>query len=211
MEIELKYFIASCVSADDILNSRYLRSIEEPDTRDTIEMKAVYFDTENYDLMKNGMAFRVREEGSKLMATLKWDGVSDGAFHSREELNVPVREKSQLEKPNLVVFEESDIGEMLIEMTRGQKLVKLMETNFTRQRLRVSLDDSIMEVSIDNGSIITEVGSAPICELEIELFSGDEETLVKLGNKLCNQFALKQGEKSKYERGIDILKEAGKI
>ncbi len=41
-------------------------------------------------LAKNDMAYRVRKEGCRWVAALKWNGHSEGALHTREEINVPV-------------------------------------------------------------------------------------------------------------------------
>ena len=117
MEIELKYSIRSDRIADDIFKDEYLKTIEEPNTRETIEMHGVYFDTEEHDLMKRDMAYRVRAEGNKVVAALKWNDKNEGALHTREEINVSVCDQAQLEKPNIVIFEESDMGKELINIT----------------------------------------------------------------------------------------------
>ena len=205
MEIELKYSIRSDRIADDIFKDEYLKTIEEPNTRETIEMHGVYFDTEEHDLMKRDMAYRVRAEGNKVVAALKWNDKNEGALHTREEINVSVCDQAQLEKPNIVIFEESDMGKELINITMGKHLKKLMETHFTRRSFRVEKKDTILEISIDQGEIITENGTDSICELEIELFSGDEETLKSLGDKLAEKYDLVSEKRSKYLRGIKLL------
>ena len=50
MEIELKYGIASNDIANRIWKDPYLKEIEEPDTRETLSMKGVYFDTEEHEI-----------------------------------------------------------------------------------------------------------------------------------------------------------------
>ena len=62
-----------------------------------------------------------------------------------------------------------------------------------------------MEVSIDQGDIITANGSCPICEMEIELYSGNEEDLVKLGKQIQKSYNLKEENISKYARGLALL------
>ena len=58
---------------------------------------------------------------------------------------------------------------------------------------------------MDEGEIKTAKGNAPILELEIELYTGDQEDMVALGRKLEEKYHLKQGNKSKYQRGLEIL------
>ncbi|MBR6444371.1 MAG: CYTH domain-containing protein [Firmicutes bacterium] len=180
MEVELKYAIADNETANSIWKDPYLKEIEEPDTRETVSMKGVYFDTEDHDFMKNDIALRVRKEGSRLVAALKWNDASEGVFHRREEMNVAVTDEAQLEKPNLVVFEDSDIGKELIKLAGGKKLIKLMVVDVVRRRFRVEENNTLMEISIDKGEIITENGNEPILEVEIELFSGDDSALLDL-------------------------------
>ena len=205
MEIELKYGIASNDIANRIWKDPYLKEIEEPDTRETLSMKGVYFDTEEHDLMKNNIALRVRKEGSRIVAALKWDDNSEGALHKREEMNVAVTDEAQLEKPNIVVFEESDIGKDLIRIIGGKKLVKLMVVDVVRRRFRVEENGTIMEISMDKGQIITDKGEEPVLEIEIELFSGDDKALTDLGDRLAETYGLVSEKRSKYLRGITLL------
>ena len=205
MEIELKYGIPGNDVANAIWKDPYLKSIEEPDSRETLSMKGVYFDTEDHDLMKNDIALRVRQEGSRIVAALKWGDNSEGNLHKREEMNVAVTDEAQLEKPNLVVFEDSDIGKELIGLVGGKKLRKLMVVDVTRRRFRVDENNTIMEISIDRGEIITENGNEPILEIEIELFTGDDGQLLDLGNRLAEKYDLTVEKRSKYLRGITLL------
>jgi inorganic triphosphatase YgiF len=83
MEIELKYAIENSEIAAKIWEDEDLKKIEEPDTRETLFMDAIYFDTKEMDLSHNDMAYRVRREGDRLVASLKWGGGSEGALHKR--------------------------------------------------------------------------------------------------------------------------------
>ena len=71
MEIELKYYLHDEIAKERIFNDKHLMEIKDPDFDETIEMKAVYMDTAQKDLMKKEMAFRVRREGERMVATLK--------------------------------------------------------------------------------------------------------------------------------------------
>ena len=205
MEIELKYGIGSKDTAIRIWKDPYLKSIEEPDTRETLTMKGVYFDTEDHDLMKNDIALRIRQEGSRIVAALKWNDNSEGNLHKREEMNVAVTDEAQLERPNIVVFEDSDIGKDLIKLVGGKKLKKMMVVDVVRRRFRVEENNTLMEISIDTGEIITEKGNEPVLEIELELFTGEDSQLMDLGNRLAEQYGLVSEKRSKYLRGIRLL------
>lgn len=203
MEIELKYTINSKEIASQIWEDKDLMKMEEPDTRETVFMNATYFDTEDYDLCRNDMAYRVRCEGDRLIASLKWGGKNEGALHTREEINIPVVDMH----PNPVTFEESDIGRDLIRIIGGKPLHPVMEMHIQRRRFRIDTQISLLEISVDSGEILTEKGSAPICEVEIELFSGEQEDLLKVGQQLMDKYGLVSEKRSKFYRGLVLLGE----
>ena len=84
MEIETKYIIPERETADKLWEDKFLVSMEEEGSRETLYMKAVYFDTEDSLLAKNDIALRVRAENETIFATLKWSGKNEGALHTRE-------------------------------------------------------------------------------------------------------------------------------
>ena len=205
-EIELKYAIDNKDIAEALWNDPYLGSIEEKDSRETLRMKAVYFDTEDGTLAANDIAFRVRMEGSRVVASLKWRGENDGPLFTREELNVPMTDEACLINPDPAIFKESDIGARLLELIAGRTLVNIMEVCFLRKRIRVDTGKSLIEVSVDTGEIITDSGAQNIRELELELFSGQQDDLLELGEKIAAQYNLAPETRTKYARGLHLNK-----
>ncbi len=203
MEIELKYTIENKEIAAKIWEDADLRKIEEPDTRETLFMDAIYFDTKDMDLSKNDMAYRVRREGDRLVASLKWGGGSEGALHKREEINIPVNDT----KPNPVIFEACDIGCDLMNIIDGKELNPLVDMHIERKRFRVEIDDSLLEISVDEGEIKTENGSVPVCEVEVELYSGAEDGMMKIGQMLMDKYGVVSEKRSKFYRGLMLLGE----
>lgn len=208
MEIEMKYGIGDKEIAKSIWEDEYLLSMEEKDSREKVYMKAAYFDTDDYILSKNDIAFRVRMEGSRIVASLKWNDASEEGLHTREEINVPVNDEACFIMPDPEIFKESDIGRDMISLVSGKTLHSLLETRFLRSRLRIDTGKSICEVAIDEGEIVTDYGSLPICELEIELFSGDQEDVRRIGDTLAEKYGLTAENRSKYARGLKLLEDA---
>ncbi|MEG2323862.1 MAG: CYTH domain-containing protein [Anaerovoracaceae bacterium] len=201
MEIELKYAIDSKDVAQRIWEDVELMKMEEPGTRETVFMKAIYFDTEDYDLARNQMAYRVRVEGDKTIASLKWNGKIEGALHTREEINIPVTNTDA--NPN--TFDESDIGEEMVRILNGKSVHNIIEMTITRRRFRIDTQKSIFEISIDGGEINTAKGATPICEVEAEMFSGEQDELLKLGKYLCDTYNITSEKRSKYYRGLKLM------
>ena len=201
MEIELKYAIDSEEIAAKIWEDEELKKIEEAGTREIVLMNATYFDTADLDLSKNDMAYRVRKEGERLIASLKWGGGSEGALHKREEINIPVMDN----KPNPVIFETCDIGEDLLAILGGKELRPVLEMNIERKRFRVDTESTILEISVDGGEIVTINGTEPVCEVEVELFSGSVDVMMKIGQAMAEKYGLVSENRSKFYRGLMLL------
>ena len=92
MEIELKYLVEDSFARERIFDDRHLLALTDENGLETIPMKAVYLDTEDRQLLKQEIAFRVRFEDERLAATLKWGGGVENGLHTRGELNVTVDE-----------------------------------------------------------------------------------------------------------------------
>ena len=207
MEIELKYAIADKETSERIWNDPKLASMEEEDSREKLLMKAVYFDTEDFDLSRKDIAFRIRAEGERTVASLKWNGTNDGALHTRQEINVPVSDDSCLILPDPSIFKESDVGMEVLEFIGDKQLLGIIEMTIMRKRLRVDTGKSIIEVSVDNGEIKTDKGIAPVCEVELELFTGNCDELLALGECLAKTYGLQPEKRSKYARGLALLEQ----
>ncbi|MGI6727651.1 MAG: CYTH domain-containing protein [Anaerovoracaceae bacterium] len=206
MEIEMKYGIKDKSCAEEIWEDEYLNEIGDVDSRETILMKAAYFDTEDHILSKNDIAFRVRMEGNRVVASLKWNGASRDGLHVREEINVPVDDPACFIQPSPDIFQESETGKAMLELIGDRNLNSLLEIHFLRRKIRVDTGNSILEVAIDTGDIITDFGKLPICELEIELFSGEQEDVISIGKVLSEKYDLQILNESKYARGLELIK-----
>lgn len=200
----MKYAIPNKELAETIWNDDYLKEVEDPTSRDVVFMKSAYFDTEDNILLKNDVAFRVRMEGGKVVASLKWNGKSSAGLHKREEVNVPVDDPACFLEPSPEIFKESEQGADMMTLVGEKRLHSILEMNFVRKKVRIDYGESIMELAIDTGEILTNDGELPICELEIELFSGEEEDVKSLGRIVSEKYALKPLNASKYARGLNL-------
>ena len=204
MEIELKFQVVESFTKDRIFNDRHLLSLSGGKGPETVVMKAVYLATEDRQLLRREIAFRVRQEDERLVATLKWGGDAENGLHTRDELNATV-DQAFLQEPSLEIFRGSGIYEEACLQLEGKRLLPVMEMEFSRRQMHVDTGKSISMLSYDEGEIRTVCGNEPISELEIELYSGDQEDMVALGTELAAKYNLKAGNKSKYQRGLELL------
>ena len=204
MEIELKYLVEDDITRERIFQDHHLLKMAEDVNPEIIPMRAVYFDTEDKALLKKQMAFRVRYEAVHPVATLKWGGGAEDGLHRRGELNVTVSEDFA-KNPDLGIFRGSEIFDEISQAAGERKLVPVMEMDFVRKQIHVDTGKSISVVSYDEGEIRTTGGNAPISEVEVELYSGNQDDMIALGNELAVKYNLKPGNQSKYQRGLELL------
>ncbi len=206
MEIELKYLIPDYDTAGKMWQQKVFERYGKIDSIKRIEMSAVYFDTADFILSDVETAFRIRKEGDKVVATVKWGGYNEECLHEREEINIPLASSYDLGRPSLHIFNESKKGQELIQLVGDRELVPIMETDFIRNTMYIDTGKAICEAAMDVGKIVTHVGNEDIIELEIELFSGDLKEIISIGKELQNEFGLIPGEISKFGRGLELLK-----
>ncbi|NLK73278.1 MAG: CYTH domain-containing protein [Clostridiales bacterium] len=200
-EIELKYKLNEKQKAnvlEDIVESFNGTIIKEK------HMKAVYMDTMDNDLAKKKIAFRIREEDKSVFATIKTQGISDNGFSQRKEWNADI---TNLPKKASVtdMLANTEADEDIKEYLGSKVLEEKITTQFLRKITLIKYDQSLFEIALDEGMIITKKGQEAICELEVELLEGSEDCLKKFGLVLADKYHLEPEPMSKYARGIRLL------
>jgi len=207
MEIELKYRIDSTEQYESLLSDPWIAGYAESEEPETVRMKAAYFDTEDLTLIRHNIAFRIRSEGERTLATLKWreddDGI--GGLYIRSEINIPVSDKTCFFAPDPSIFKESAEGKDLLDIIDGRPLENIIDMIFTRKRIRIDYGKSILELALDEGVVVAGVKSTQIRELEIEIYSGNKEDLLDIGKQIAAKYGLQPELKTKFARGIELL------
>lgn len=205
MEIELKYLLKDRNEADRILEDDIVSGVKDPDSFETLDMHAVYYDTEDLALTKSGIAIRVRREGEYYVATMKDKGTSASGLHRRREINVRLDNKAMIEEPDVTIFSESEEYEELLMIAGKDKLTPLLEMEFERRQVKIDTGSSISELSVDDGVMKANGKELPIMELELELYSGDEEEMTRFGEKLAEKYSLTPEDRSKFARAFALI------
>ena len=207
MEIELKYRIDTPEQYDSILSDTWIAGLAESDEPEFVRMKAAYFDTEDQTLIRHNIAFRIRSEGERILATLKWrdDDEGIGGLYIRSEINIPVSDQCCFFKPDPSIFKESLEGRDLLDIIDDRPLVNIFDTIFSRRRIRIDYEKSILELALDEGVIVAGANIIQFRELEIEIYSGFKEDLLAVGKILAAKYGLEPELKTKFARGIELL------
>ncbi len=195
-EIELKLKVADPNEWNAIAN--YVKQLKNCISIEQLDLSAIYYDTVDKLLSKNRVAYRVRRENNQWISTIKGGGSVTNGIHKRIEYNMPVESG----RPDLNVFPRLPVDEVTEAILRQSNLYAVLQTDFTRQAITVTFNESKIEIALDKGKIYADGKECPILEVEIELISGREESLLQLGDMLINRFSLEREEYSKFARGL---------
>ncbi|MBN6044586.1 inorganic triphosphatase [Citrobacter sp. ku-bf4] len=160
----------------------------------------VYYETGDKWLRGHDMGLRIRGENGRYEMTMKIAGRVTGGLHQRPEYNVSLNEPTlDLTQFPSEVWPNGELPADLIS-----RVQPLFSTDFEREKWLLTVDGSQIEIALDLGEVKAGELAEPICELELELLSGDTRAVLKLANQLVNQAGLRQGSLSKAARGYHL-------
>ena len=203
METEFKYRLNDTSVFDSIVETAAsgkmgLEAVE------VIDMHAAYFDAEDYDFRKRGIAYRIRQEDDRCTATIKWDvNVSEG-LHRREEFNLVVNDERFALNPDIEIFISSDAYDVLLEAAGDKPLKPTISMDYERKQFKVDTGRSISCISVDEGVIHHIDGHlVPVSELEVEWYYGDEDDFMELAHRIQSKYDLETEDRSKLQRAFE--------
>lgn len=196
-EIELKFFVSqdySEVLQEKISESKVLQHSRR-------QLGNIYFDTEDNWLRQHDIGLRIRRYDDVFVQTVKTSGRVVAGLHQRPEYNA----EHNSNEPNLFLHPD-DIWptERSIEQLQEQ-LIPIFATDFIREQWLVSMPEgSQIEVAFDNGVVVAGEKEEPICEVELELKSGQTDALFTLARILSESGGIRLGNLSKAARGYRL-------
>ncbi|WP_343586842.1 CHAD domain-containing protein [Herbaspirillum sp.] len=208
METELKLLLAPAHVKALIAHPLLARHASAaPRTKD---QTGVYFDTPGNDLRRNDAGLRVRRTGREYIQTLKAGGGVQGGLHQRNEWESPVPG----ELPDLARLRELvPAGAAWAERIFAPKVAAQIRPVFATRIKRmlwdlVLADGSEVEFVLDRG--VVEHGNLQdkVCEIELELKSGDPLALFDFALQLMQTIPLRIGIQSKAQRGYALYHQA---
>jgi triphosphatase len=172
-------------------------SVTRPVTR---RLYNIYYDTPKLDLHKSEMALRLRHAGRQWLQTLKGGGSVKAGLHQRNEWEVPVSGAAlDFSAPQAAEWDEH------LPQSLRKKLQPVFVTDFSRTSRMLLWQGAQIELCLDQGEVSTEQHSTPICELELELKSGDPQQLFELALAILEIVPFELEVVSKAEQGYRLL------
>ncbi len=170
---------------------------ERPQTR---QLKSVYFDTDDFRLKENQVALRVRHIGRRRIQTVKTAGANLGGAWRRDEWETEING----DQPDLTHLAALPVADLFAVPADGQGLRPVFTTEVRRTVYLLGEDDWQVELALDEGRIVSALGSAAISEAELELKAGDPARLFDLALALQDGRPSRVLTSSKAARGYRL-------
>lgn len=198
-EIELKLLVSK-EDLKKLLALDFVSAAIRPDSCRKRRVISSYYDTADWALKNNGIAYRVRSNGDGTYeATVKTTLQNSAGLSERRELTVPLASA----RPKLDGFAELGLDVNLSELASGG-LAKLFTVNVQRTTYLIDWESAVIELAIDRGKITAGSGSDKIEEIELELKEGEAGTLLAFAAKLAVAAPLFAEPRSKFARGLAL-------
>jgi triphosphatase len=173
-----------------------------------IALRALYLDTADEALARHGVALRLRNENGRWIQTAK--GPGERALE-RLEHETLVAAAPAHEPPPAVDISRHDGTPLGLRIRRAlnEEAAGLQVRFDIERRVRVvSTGASTVEFALDQGRIVAGGRSVSVCELELELKSGDSADVVRLAREWRSRHALWLSGISKAAKGRRLLRPA---
>ena len=202
LETELKFAATPDLQAS-ILESGLVRRTRQGKAAGQT-LLSTYFDTRQHKLRQAGAVFRVRQKGAHFEQTLKIPVAGPVGMQNCEEWTTPLPgpdpELSRLDRRILSRLQHS---------RHPLQLAPVFSTEIERITVPVKFKSAGIEIALDQGTITshgTRGREQAICEVELELLSGNAAHMLEFALKVVEKFALLPLFESKAHRGYVLAR-----
>lgn len=196
-EVELKFLVPTVARVN--LATEMARSSA---TLDRLSLAAMYLDTDDRRLAREGIAWRLRREGRRWIQTLK-AGSTNALERFEHEVVRPDASHDASQHAG------TSVGDHLIALLRranadGVEPKVRFQTKVRRTTRRIRTRGAVVEVAYDEGRLLAAGSTQRIREIEFELRAGSTAAMLVLVERWRKRFGLIYDPRSKAERG-DLL------
>ncbi len=204
-ELELKLLIDNA-TAKEIWNRAVASGLASVIPR-ARRVDSTYVDTPDYSLRRNGISFRLRRDGKRLLQTVKAHASLHGGMSNVTEVET-VAPGGRLD---IAAIPEESLRDETVETVKGAALKPVCETLVKRTEGDVrSQTGTRALLAVDVAEIKADGQSGKFYELELEHLEGPPGGLFDIARTLLPDGGVKFSRKSKAERGY-LLAETGNV
>jgi inorganic triphosphatase YgiF len=197
-EVELKLELASG-SVGDLLSHPALSHLS-PLPDQSGQLHAIYFDTEDHALHREGISLRIRHKNGGAIQTIKADGAHGSLAMDRSEWETPVNGELDLRAAAGTPL-ESFVSD---EATR-RSIEPLFTVDTDRRAFEFEFDGALIEMALDQAKASGRKQDVSFLEVELELKKGDPAALFAFARRLSETVPLRLSTIAKSERGYRLL------
>ena len=192
MELEFKLAVPNAALLEQILFDPQIAEVRTGGYR-MIQMGTVYYDTPDRRLSARRWTLRIRQENDILVATIK----TPATGRARGEWDC----RANTIEAAIPLLLEAGAPAELAQVLEGQRLIPLCAAQFTRRAAEIAFaDGTVCELCGDIGILMGGSKEENLCEVEVELKSGDAETAEAFASELMDRFGLSEEPRSKFAR-----------
>lgn len=183
IEFELKYRATDSQQA--ALLARFGTEVR------VISMETTYYDTPDRLLSARHITLRRRMENGVSVCTVKTPAGSAGRGEWEclcDDIRTAVPELCKLGAPEFIL------------LLAVQGLDPICGARFTRRAMEIVTADFAAELALDSGHLVGGGKEAPLCEVELELKSGDPKAMTTFMEQIAAQYGLIPEHHSKFRR-----------
>ena len=85
-------------------------------------------------------------------------------------------------------------------------IIPVCSAKFHRTAITLDAEDGVLELALDIGTLSGGDKTIPLCEVEVELKSGETATADLFASDLMNRYGLVQEHRSKFCRALALYK-----
>ncbi len=190
-EVELKLDVTQA-AVDAIVASGLLRG----DVKSS-QLRAVYHDTPDHALARADLSLRIRSAGGERIQTVK-AGASAAGLFVRSKWERPV------EGDTPIIDATTPVQALL--GARASKIAPVFQVNVKRRAWTLRENGAVIEAVVDRGEVKAGRRRQPLCEIELELKSGQPAPLFAVARALDAIAPVRLGVRTKAERGYLLTK-----
>ncbi|MDO8954903.1 MAG: CYTH domain-containing protein [Gammaproteobacteria bacterium] len=169
----------------------------------TFDLKTTYYDTDDFALLKAGIALRIREdENGDYIQTVKTKGTQVQGLHQRDEYDNTLHTNAL----DLQTIDMPDLRQQLLEIAKTQTIKALFHTQFSRTKWLLELPKQcLVELVLDLGEVVAGKSSIPLQEIELELVQGKAmDCLFELAASIAGSMPIAIEDRSKAWKGYQL-------
>lgn len=165
--------------------------------RQVLQMQTTYYDTPTGQLSARYYTLRCRMENDRAVCTLKAPAPDGGRGEWELEcgdIHQAIPELCKLGAPkDLISLAE-------------EGLLPICGARFTRIAKTLELPNCTLELALDQGQLTGADKTAPLCEVEVELKTGEKAGCNAYAAQLAIAYGLQPEQRSKFRRALALYK-----